>query len=425
MSFLRNNRSLLLVFYFLFIVSCSKSEEVVPIVPAPVGINLNHFNHLYEEINFKGEKVGIIHLYSNYPSYEFEGAANEGFTCVDDVARAIVVWSEYIKVYGSDAASLDKIKKLSLFVLDLQNENGYFNNFIGSDLSINTTYPTSVATLSWWSLRALWGLETAYPLLAQEPLVQQRINTAMSKLLTNIRRDLPLVEEKTTVVDGIEMPSWLLDRYAADQSALLIIGLVRNYERTSNVEDPLWIASLARGIMVSQKGDTDHYPYGAFMSYTNNWHAWGNDQAYALLIAGRALNNQLYIDSALREIEGFYPKLIRSGFAESFSIRAIGSNYEEIRRSKYPQIAYGIRPMVWAAAEAYRYSKNSSHSALATNLAAWLSGTNDAGIAIYNPGTGVCFDGIDGLGSVNKNSGAESTIESLLVLLEIEKLRKL
>ena len=40
---------------------------------------------------------------------------------------------------------------------------------------------------------------------------------------------------------------------------------------------------------------------------------------------------------------------------------------------------------------------------------------------MYNPSTGVCFDGITGLNEVNKNSGAESTLEMLLMLLEIEK----
>ena len=48
-----------------------------------------HFNHLYKEINFNEKKVGIVHIYSEYPDYDFEIEPKEGFTCVDDVARAI------------------------------------------------------------------------------------------------------------------------------------------------------------------------------------------------------------------------------------------------------------------------------------------------------------------------------------------------
>jgi len=51
--------------------------------------------------------------------------------------------------------------------------------------------------------------------------------------------------------------------------------------------------------------------------------------------------------------------------------------------------------------------------------ASWLTGNNAAGIAIYDSATGRCFDGINDSTSVNKNSGAESTIECLYTLIEI------
>ena len=57
--------------------------------------------------------------------------------------------------------------------------------------------------------------------------------------------------------------------------------------RTADVEIKLLIDALAKGIMLMQKGDSDNYPYGAFMSWQNLWHAWGNNQAYALLKAGQ------------------------------------------------------------------------------------------------------------------------------------------
>jgi hypothetical protein len=43
-----------------------------------------------------------------------------------------------------------------------------------------------------------------------------------------------------------------------------------------------------------------------------------------------------------------------------------------------------------------------------------------AGAAIYDPATGRCFDGIRDSTTINKNSGAESTIEALGTLLEVE-----
>ena len=70
--------------------------------------------------------------------------------------------------------------------------------------------------------------------------------------------------------------------------------------------------------------------------------------------------------------------------------------------------------MVWAASEAYQYSEQEKYLTLAQDLQAWLSGRNDASSTLFNPQTGVCFDGIISPTEINRNSGAESTIESLI-----------
>ncbi|GIV60507.1 MAG: hypothetical protein KatS3mg043_1596 [Rhodothermaceae bacterium] len=42
-------------------------------------------------------------------------------------------------------------------------------------------------------------------------------------------------------------------------------------------------------------------------------------------------------------------------------------------------------------------------------------------MALYDPATGRGFDGINGPDDVNRNAGAESTIEALMTLLEVER----
>ncbi len=387
-------------------------------------INFNHFNHLYKEIDFMGKKVGIVHIYSQYPDYSYAIEPKEGFTCVDDVARAIIMLSKYFEENKSDKEILNKIKKLTEFVLQMQNDNGYFNNFIWDDLSINTTYKTSIAELNWWSLRALWALESVYPLLKKSNEdISNRIILASNKLVINIKRDLPITDLKTEIIETIMVPTWLPQKSASDQAALLILGLLRNYERTNDNDIKILIDIMAKGIIVMQKGNANNYPYGAFLSWENLWHAWGNSQAYALLKAGLTLNNQVYIDSALKEIDNFYPYLLNNGFAEAFWIMKTGEkSYSEIKRNKYPQITYGLRPMIWASSEAYYYIKNRKYINLAKELELWLFGQNDAKEIMYDPKTGICFDGIKSKKEINKNSGAESTIESLMILLEMKKL---
>jgi hypothetical protein len=49
--------------------------------------------------------------------------------------------------------------------------------------------------------------------------------------------------------------------------------------------------------------------------------------------------------------------------------------------------------------------------------ASWILRNNPAGQPMYQPATGVVYDGIESNGSINRNSGAESTIEGLLALM--------
>ena len=254
MLYKKNKYSIIIVIILMCFTSWNTKKESKSEVSNT--INFDHFNHLYKEIDFNGKKVGIVHIYSEYPDYEFEIEPKEGFTCVDDVARAMVMLSKYLEENGRDEAAFDKLKKLTEFVLQMQNKNGYFNNFIWNDLTINTTYKTSVAELNWWSFRALWGLESAYNLLKTEEDLANRIEVASNKLIANIKRDISITNVQTEYVENIEVPTWLPQKCASDQSALLILGLLKNYERTSDNEIKLKIDGLAKGIMVMQKGDS-------------------------------------------------------------------------------------------------------------------------------------------------------------------------
>lgn len=383
-------------------------------------INLDHFQYLYQEVDLAGKPAAIVNIYSEYPDYSYAIEPSEGFTCVDDVARAIVLLSEYYQHISSDEQILEQIKKMMHFVLHMQNENGYFNNFIWHDLSINTTYKTTVAELNWWSLRAFWALETALPLVKEDPSLTAQTTTAIDRLLQNIERDLPLNNRITEQTEGLSVPTWLPQKYAGDQAAILALSLLAYYERTQDEVVLPKIEALAEGILLLQKGDAEEFPHYAFMSWKNLWHAWGNSQAYVLLKIGKTLQQPAYTEAALKELDHFYPYLLENGFAEAFWVQETAGNFSELKRNPFPHIAYGIRPMVWAALEAHQVTEDVKYLDLAQELAAWFSGTNVAQIQMYDPTTGRCFDGILSPSEVNRNAGAESTIECLLTLIRLK-----
>ena len=52
--------------------------------------------------------------------------------------------------------------------------------------------------------------------------------------------------------------------------------------------------------------------------------------------------------------------------------------------------------------------------------AAWFFGANRSGEPVYDPATGVTYDGVQPDGTINRNSGAESTIHGLLSMLALD-----
>lgn len=383
--------------------------------PALPAISLAHFNHLYADLDIGGKQIGVLHIYATFPDYAFAIEPKEGYACVDDVSRAIVLLAQLWRRQPQPEL-LAKIRRLTEFVLYLQDENGYFHNFLWGDMRINTSYRTSLAELNWWSLRALRSLEEALPLLDGDAALAERIRGAAGRVAGNLERDLPGAPRSTTVVAGLTVPAWLPAGSGADQAAQAILALLPHYRRTGRLATRQLIEAQADGLLLMQKGGAGIYPYGMFLSWQNTWHAWGNDQAYALLEAGEALERRDYVASALKEVDNFYPYLLKTGMAESIQIRAEGKAFVEVARSRYPQIAYGVRPMIYAALKAHALTKDDRYRSLALQLGAWLLGRNDAGLPMYNPQTGVVFDGIIGAGRINRNAGAESAIEALLAL---------
>ena len=409
---------LLLLMTILLTVACSSNRNSILLKETPLThtkINLAHFNHLFTEINVANRKMAVVNIYSKYPNYEYAIEPAEGFACVDDVARAIIMLAQHIELEHDDDA-LQKLKMLTEFILYMQNENGYFNNFIWQDLSINTSYKTSTADMNWWSFRALWSLQVAYEKVHADLNLRSRIESAINKLIANIKRDIPITGLNLEVVNTITIPSWLPNKYAADQSALAIIALLPYYQKSNDSQVLAIINVLAKGIIQMQKGDADNYPYGMFLSWKNQWHSWGNSQAYALLLAGQQLGHQQYIQSALLEIDNFYPYMLKNGLAESIWIEQKQDGFFESNKKRFPQIAYGIRPMVYALSEAFKITKNHKYIILREKFTAWLFGNNDASKRLYHEENGRTYDAIVSADEINKNSGAESTIEGLLIL---------
>ena len=127
----------------------------------------------------------------------------------------------------------------------------------------------------------------------------------------------------------------------------------------------------------------------------------------------------VYQEKALAEVDHFYPWLIQNGYKNSFDLTQSNGVISAKNEKEFEQIAYGFSPYIFAAVEAFKITKNGKYADIAGRLAAWFLGKNSANTSMFSVETGRCYDALFTGNQVNKNSGAESTIEALLSMQKV------
>ncbi len=377
-------------------------------------VNFSHIEHLSERIYLNGDSVNIIRIYADYPSYNWVDANNEGITCVDDAARIAVAYLRHYEL-TKNSISKTKAKEFLKFVLKLQANDGQFYNFIYADHSINRDGKTSYKSLGWWAARGIWSFGLGYRIFKKEdPQFASLLGKGIQKTFFHIDTLLQHYGKKRKIAD-YTIPQWLLYESGSDATTELVLGLIEYYKATKDEKVKTYIEKFCDGMMEMQNGDARTFPYGLHRSWETMWHAWGNSQTQALTEAGRVLENKKMIASAQREADGFYSRLLIQGFKREINIA------DSSMQREYEQIAYDIRPITVGLIRLYEVTNEKKYLTMAELAASWFFGNNAAHASMYDPATGRCFDGIHSDTEYNKNSGAESTIEALNAIIELEQ----
>lgn len=379
-------------------------------------VNLDHLKHLTEPVTIDGVEMALVHIYSEFPTYDWVDDADEGLSCVDDVARAAVVYLwEYERT--GDAALLDLARRSLNFVIYMQAEDGEFWNFVWDREGTKNLFgSTSYKSLTWWAMRGLWALgegvrvfdsvDSAYAdVLAAAYL---RTEAALAAALGNYG--------EYTSLHGYEIPAWIPGG-EGNVVSIGLLGLAAYYTARPNATTAEVITKIADGLAQYRLGDHLEYPWGMHPHRTNApgfWTNWGAHTPHALIVAGMALNRADWIDSARLTAESF---LIRHLTLEPF--RHIG-----VLPDRMEQIAYGTNMLVQTYAALYHATGDERYAAYAGLAGSWYFGNNMAGVAMYNPANGRVYDGINGpvAWRVNRNAGAESTIEGLMSMATLARI---
>ncbi len=345
----------------------------------------------------------------------------QGAYDTDDVARAAVAYLTHYRYYGDDH-SLQAARGALRFVMYMQTTSGpHAGNFVlwmQPDGTLNPT-PTppdapnpSDAGASFWLARSLWALgegyatfKTADPAFAA--VLAARMDLAMGAL--DGEAVGPRYGQYATL-HGYQAPTWLIGD-GADASSEALLGLAAYVGATGSAEAGKLATELGTGIAGYQFGSARDWPWQALLPWTgsvSDWHAYAAHMADSLAVAGSALGRRDWIAAAERDANLF----------ETHQLIAFGPvNGLLPALDDATQLAYGAETTTDGLLAVGRASGKRVYRQLAGLAAAWFFGNNAAGAAMYQPDSGVVYDGINGDGTLNRNSGAESTIEGLLALM--------
>jgi hypothetical protein len=348
----------------------------------------------------------------------------QGAFNADDMTRAAVVYLRHWRQTG-DPASRERAYQLLRGVTYLQTSSGPDAGnvvlWMQPDGTLNPSpTPTeepdpSDSGPSYWLARTIWALGEGYAAFrGADPAFAGFLGERLELSLAALDRQVldPRYGSFQTV-DGLRLPAWLIVD-GADASSEAVYGLVAYVRAGGSARAHLDLRRLADGVARMPLGDVRHWPYGALLPWARSrslWHAWGDQMAGALAEAGRTLGRDDWVRVAVGETGRFTPHLLAQGGPENGWLPAPTDRV---------QIAYGADATLQNLLRTAAAARRPAFADLAGIAGAWYFGNNPAGVAMYDPATGRTFDGINPDRTVNRNSGAESTIHGLLSMLALD-----
>jgi hypothetical protein len=379
-------------------------------------VNLGHLDWLRRDVATpEGGTTATWQIYASPVKkgdrrgpYRFVGDEDEGVGCVDDVARAAIVYAREHARTGSLHAGRQARAGYD-FLARMARPDGTYVNFIWGDGSLHLEGPTSSPGLNWWTARALWALaEGARAFTASDPAYARLLRDRAFVTVKALEADLNRRDGTWRYYGTHKAPGWFIGE-APDVTAVAVLGLATLHQDGEDATlkrligrygeaIALWAPNAVAGGLL----DGAHLPGLG----PTTWHAYGAHMLHALALGGRAIGSKRLVAAAREEADRFAPKLLALGGP----IAGVLPGY-----AIYPQIAYGVEPMALGLLALEEATGEARYGRLGALFASWLYGANPTRTPMYDAATGRVWDGIDHKG-VSADSGAESTIEALLTL---------
>jgi hypothetical protein len=375
--------------------------------------------------------VGVLWVYANYlapGSYQatgggsYDATANtygQGAYDADDISRAAVVYLQHWKQFGdqhSRAEAYQLLRGLTYLQTASGPNAGNVVLWMQPDGTLNPS-PTpadspdpSDSGASYWLARTIWALGVGYAdFRAADPSFAAFLGQRLDLAIGALDREVLTSYGQYQLSNGLRVPAWLITG-AADASSEAVLGLAAYVQAGGGAAARTALAELSAGIADMGSGTAGSWPYGAILpspASRSEWHAWAAQMPTALADAATALHEPGLLSAAVADTAVFTPHLLTATGPDNLwgPAPVDGS-----------QIAYGAGARVLALLAVATAARSSGLRQLAGVAAGWFFGQNLAGTATYDPATGATDDGVNPDGTLNRNSGAESTIFGLLTM---------
>lgn len=350
---------------------------------------------------------------------------SQGAFNADDVSRAAVVYLRHYRAHGDEhsrRAARDLLRGLTYLQTTTGPDAGNVVLWMQPDGTLNRSAEPkeepdpSDSAPSYWLARTVWALGEGYAAMKDsDPDFARFLRERLLLAVDALDRQLLAPHYGEYVrADGRRVPAWLIAD-GADATGEALLGLSAYVEAADGDREVRRVLGrFARGVAAQSAGDARTWPFGAVLPWAKSrtlWHGWGGLAPAGLARAAAALDDRTLLRPAVRDAASFTPHLLVAGGPDNGWLPTPGDR---------SQIAYGadsrVQTLLAVAGEAGRPGLR----AVAATAASWYFGANPAGARMYDPATGRTFDGVNADGTVNRNSGAESTIHGLLTMLALD-----
>ena len=317
---------------------------------------LNRLVSLGRYLDVDGPRVLGLAIYADDRGAAFAAreTGEEGVACVDDVARALVLWCDVWERTHQPVAR-EWIGGLLAFCRWAQQADGRFLNFVLDwNGALNVEGPTSRADGgSFWHARGARAMAKVWRIFGDE-----RART-----------------------DYERARAWFDDHpVGSDVRAIHVLAALDAGGERSDIRR--WCDD----IVAQRRGDVLVDAHDA-----REPHLWAHIQEGVLAAVGERTERPELIDVARRSADAYLVPLIDAGF-------------------DIPTVQpYGAASAAYAMTQLASATGDPRYERAAADARAWFDGRNPAGLPVYDRARGRVADGIDD-GRLNPHSGAESNV---------------